>query len=790
MTALTDTLPAAVVGIGRGSPGGGGRALRIAAIPIVALLVALAAALGIVTVQHWAGRAHEAEVLLARLDGQVDRLHSLHERVLDNVRAGTLSPEDAENQHDRQRQFANTLVALARLEPGGPTAGRIRDAYRAYEAAVDEAVQLGLAGQVAEAQDLHRERVDSGFAALTDAIANAGAANHDSAGRARALATGGSIGAMLLATVGIGLLCWLFERTRRTAHLMATEQRALRWSEERFRALVQNASDAIFILAADGTVRYQSPSAEQMLAYQAQEVIAKNIAALLHPDDVAAIERLLAGALRQPGRNITCEARVRHADGTWLQAEAISTNLLDTPAVAGVVVTIRDIRERKDFEARLVHLASHDALTGLFNRRRFEEEVAHQLAQAQRFGTRGALLFLDLDNFKRVNDSLGHRAGDELLCSVAGLLRESLREADVVARLGGDEFAVFLSQADGARAEAAAEQLLQAARGHTHLVGEQVVGTTLSIGIALVPDHGTTVEELLVRADLAMYEAKDSGRNGVCVYAPDRGWEVQLGSRFAWEQRIRDALAQGRFVLHAQPIQQMHLRGIDHYEVLLRMVSEDGELILPGAFLDVAERSGLIRAIDRWVVRQAIHLIAAQRRAHRDVCLEVNLSGKSLGDGELLALIERELAVTGVDPANLVLEITETAAITELTKARKFIDRLKGLGCRFALDDFGVGFSSFSHLKHLPVDYLKLDGSFIRDLAHDSVDQQLVKAMVAVAHGLGKQTIAEFVGDAETVALLREYGVDYAQGYYVGRPGPVAEILAVAAEVKPGSRAA
>lgn len=440
-----------------------------------------------------------------------------------------------------------------------------------------------------------------------------------------------------------------------------------------------------------------------------------------------------------------------------------------------------ELAERKRLESQLTHLATHDPLTNLFNRQCLQEELKRQLAEARRYGSQKALLSLDVDDFRDVNNSLGHFAGDELLIGLAGLLQERLRETDFVARTGGNAFTILLPRTDEHQACTVADHLLDAVRGHTVTIGGEPIRVTASVGIVLIPAHGTTVAECLARAELALLQAKGNGRNCFAVYAYDRDGEARITSRLGWHKRIRDALEKNLFLLDAQPVLHLRSNQIAQYELLLRLVGEGGEVVLPGAFLDVAEQSGLIHDIDRWVVRRAIHLIAEERRAGRDLPLQVNLSAKAFADSQLVPLIEHELAAAAVPPGSLVLEVTETAAITNIQQAQKFVSTLKGLGCQFALDDFGVGFSSFHHLKHLPVDYLKLDGRFIRNIANDPLDQHLVRAMVEVARGLGKETIAEFVGDEETVRLLREYGVGYAQGYYIGRPGALGQPPADAA---------
>ncbi|HWC25106.1 MAG TPA: EAL domain-containing protein, partial [Solirubrobacteraceae bacterium] len=442
----------------------------------------------------------------------------------------------------------------------------------------------------------------------------------------------------------------------------------------------------------------------------------------------------------------------------------------------GRVWSFRDITEQKRFESQLQHLADHDALTGLFNRRRFEQELAREAGVVGRYDGSLAALLLDVDNFKFVNDTLGHRAGDELIRSVAGLLRRRLRTSDILARLGGDEFAVLLPNTRPEYAQLVAADLLELIRRHTAFVGGERVSMTASIGVALLGETDHDGSGLMVDADLAMYEAKTAGRDRFSYYTPERAEQARLEGRYTWVERIRHALEHDGLVLHAQPILELASGRVSQYELLVRMRGRDGALIPPNAFLPSAERLNLVQAIDRRVVEQAIGLIAEHARAGHDLRLEVNLSGRSIGDRELTELIQRELAATGIDPANLIFEVTETAAIANMEAAGEFARKLSELGCRFALDDFGTGFGSFYYLKHLPVSYLKIDGEFIAGMADNETDQLMVKAIVQVARGLGKLTIAEFVGDARTQELLTQYGVDLAQGYHVGRPTDVGRL--------------
>jgi diguanylate cyclase (GGDEF)-like protein len=445
--------------------------------------------------------------------------------------------------------------------------------------------------------------------------------------------------------------------------------------------------------------------------------------------------------------------------------------------VVGRVWSFRDITDRDRFESELLYLADHDVLTGLFNRRRFEQDVARQVAYAARYGTGGAVLLLDLDDFKDVNDTLGHRAGDHLLKEVARLLAERLRSTDVVARLGGDEFALLLPEADEADARVTADAVLEAIRRHRSSFRDRHVRVTASVGIALVNDVDDRGEdEPLGRADVAMYEAKESGRDRCAVYVSQAHRE-SVEARLTMIDRIRGALETDMLQVYCQPILDLRTDRISQYELLLRMVDEDGQILLPKAFLGTAERYGLMNDIDRWVVNQAIALVADREEEGDRLQLEVNLSAKSLSDPQFPEWVEQRLAESGIDTSCLIFEITETAAIANMDEAKNFVNRLTRLGCRFALDDFGAGFGSFHYVKYLPIDYLKIDGDFVRNVTQSSTDQSVVKAIVQLARGLGKKTIAEFVEDDDTVLLLREYGVDYVQGYHVGRPRPVGEVL-------------
>jgi diguanylate cyclase (GGDEF)-like protein/PAS domain S-box-containing protein len=541
---------------------------------------------------------------------------------------------------------------------------------------------------------------------------------------------------------------------------------ARKQAEDRARVL-ETAPDPIVRVDADRRIVLANARTEQLFGYERSELIGRAVEDLFSPSSRSrAADRFHAAIAGAPDRGD--ELVGRRKDGGEV---SVGVTLSSTAGEDGTVVVtciLRDVTERRRFEAELRRLADHDHLTALFNRRRFEEELAAC--------GRGAVLLLDLDRFKYVNDFHGHSAGDEVVRMTGRTLTSVVADDGVVARLGGDEFAILLPGANRVRAEHVAERVLAAVRAQQVTLGTLPVTTTASLGVVPFGHGDAHVDDVLAAADMAMYAAKEAGGNRSYVLDDEDEFVGEMQARLAWAHQIRRALDEDRFVLYWQPIIDLGTGLVTHREVLLRMVGDDGRIIPPGAFIDTAERFDLIQEIDRWVVRAAIRLLAGDPSWEGRI--EVNLSGKSTGDPALTAMIEHELLESGVDPARLVFEITETAAIANMEQARAFAERLKGVGCRFALDDFGAGFSSFYYLKHLPLDYLKIDGDFIRSLTSSDTDQLVVRSMVDIARGMGMKTIAEFVEDAETAEMLRAMGVDYSQGYHHGRPLPVADAVA------------
>ena len=439
--------------------------------------------------------------------------------------------------------------------------------------------------------------------------------------------------------------------------------------------------------------------------------------------------------------------------------------------------TIREAAQKEQQKQQQIsYQASHDALTGLVNRREFERRLGMALDEAQFKPTIHSMLYLDLDQFKIVNDTCGHNAGDALLQQLAATLQAKLRQNDILARLGGDEFGVLLEHCSGEPALRIAETLRLTVAGFRFVWRDKTFSVGVSIGLATFGGEGMSVGDVFSIVDGACYVAKDLGRNRIHVYSPDDTELAERTGQMNWVGRITRALEENRMRLYRQAIVALDGetgRTERHYEVLLRMQDETGRQISPAAFIPAAERYNLMPTIDFWVIRNAFESYAGLSTQSHGCNLSINLSGATLGDERLLPYIREQLQRCAVPPTAVCFEITETTAIAKLASATVLIQELKQLGCRFALDDFGSGMSSFGYLKNLPIDFIKIDGAFVRDVDSDPIDRAMVEAINNIGHVMGIKTIAEFVETEAIAAVLRDLGVDYAQGYYVGRPEPL-----------------
>ncbi len=540
----------------------------------------------------------------------------------------------------------------------------------------------------------------------------------------------------------------------------------------RFRRAFDEAPIGLAMLDLGGRFVQVNRALCAITGYTCEQLEATSLHAITHPADVGQAQLELASALVVGRDGQRSERRLVRADqrSVWVATGlTLLRDVEDRPQ--RLLALIQDIDDRRRYEGRLRYLADHDPLTSLLNRRSFEQELESQVALAERYGGGGAVVVLDLDYFKLINDTLGHDAGDTAIIRTAQVLRSRLRETDVLARFGGDEFAVLLPRADTAKARVVAEELIQALRRETVELSGVARPLAASAGIAMFKSQtSSSGSDVLANADMAMFDAKHAGRDRVSVSAAGEPSVSQTKARVTWAQRIENALERDGFTLLAQPIVDLVTGQANQYELLLRMRDERGELVMPSAFLDTAERLGMVQQIDRWVAERAITLLA-QRGAHGgELTFEVNVSGSSMGDPELLVLIHNELDRTKVPPRRLVIDVAETAVAINTTRAEQFARGLAQLGCRLALDDFGAGYGSFYYLKHLPFDFIKIDGEFVSACCTNETDRLLITAIVEVVNGLGKRTIAELVGDDDTARVLQRLGVDYGQGFHLGRP--------------------
>jgi len=554
---------------------------------------------------------------------------------------------------------------------------------------------------------------------------------------------------------------------------LETEQ-ALKESEARFLEIVESAHDLAWAMDQEGRWTYVNPAAAAIYGYKPEKLIGQSFKDIVHPDHVQNDWFIFQQVLN--GKQFMLHETVhRCADGSErVMSFNIKPRMDKERNIIGAMGTARDITEQKQHQRQLEYFAEHDALTGLYNRHRFQNELERAVGRIGRGAPFHGLIYIDLDNFKYINDTVGHLAGDKLLVEVATVLKERLRHGDVLARFGGDEFTVLLQGIDAEKLRIAAESFCRLLAAQIFAHAANTFNLSASIGATLLDDLTAVSGDYLGQADLACTIAKSRGRNQFHIYEAADKSKAVMAADVGWANRIRNALENGDFTMHYQPILRVSDQRVAHYEALLRLRSDanNGELIAPWGFLPAAERFGLMHAIDHWVVTHVISRMGELSREDACPSMAINLSGSIFEDRKLLPIISEALQQYRVPPTRLIFEITEREAVSHFIDAKVFIGELKEMGCSIALDDFGSGFSSYRYLKMLPVDYLKIDGSFVQRLASEPTDQALVKSVNEVAHALGKQTIAEFVEDERALRLLRNYGVDYAQGYYLGQPTP------------------
>ncbi len=574
---------------------------------------------------------------------------------------------------------------------------------------------------------------------------------------------------LIVGAMALGLLALLFAAFSGASRLLASQNRQLRRSEQRFRSLVQNSADVDMVLRADGRIAYESPAVERVLGYRAEDRTGQPAFDIVHPDDRDFGEQLLSGVMRTPGAQLSGELRARHADGSWRLIEAVLKNLLADPAVDGVVVNYRDITTRKTLEEELRRQAFHDSLTGLANRALFADRLDHALSRTRRFGHPLAVLFIDLDDFKTVNDSLGHGEGDQLLVAVAERLRGAVRAADTIARMGGDEFAVLVEDpADAGAPVEVARRLLANLEAPFERAGKELF-VHASVGVAASTSKSQTADELLRNADVSMYTAKSNGKNRVEVFQP--AMHTAALARLALKGDLERALERGEFVLLYQPIMRLGTGQVAGVEALLRWHHPRRGVVGPTEFIPVAEETGLIIPLGRWVLERACRQAKAwDVDATRPLTMSVNVSGRQMQQPEFVDEVAQALALTGLEPARLTLELTESVLMQDAEAATATLGELKHLGVRLAIDDFGTGYSSLSYLRRFPIDELKIDRSFVASMCNGPEQRAVVLSIIKLGETLHLETVAEGIEEPGQLADLQTLGADLGQGYYFAKP--------------------
>jgi diguanylate cyclase (GGDEF)-like protein/PAS domain S-box-containing protein len=577
----------------------------------------------------------------------------------------------------------------------------------------------------------------------------------------------------------------LTERKCHEEMLLASEA-ALGAEKERMHVTLYSIADGVVCTDEAGNITLMNPAAEDMTGWIQNQAYGHPLEEILHIIDLAS-----GATIENPVRNCLIEKRTFHLqDGAALLARNGSKrDIQDSAApirtadgnVVGAVLVFQDVTRLRTIQRESEFNATHDALTLLPNRRELEVRLEETIQRAVATGVDSTVCFLNLDRFKVINDAAGHAAGDLLLKTVGHLLTKSVRGSDLVVRLGGDQFAVVLFGCDEDRAEGTLEKMREGIDALQFRWEDREFRISASIGVvAITPE--SSVPAVMQQADVACYAAKHAGGNRISIYRPglSDGHERHLELQAAAD--IRDAISENRFTLFAQKIMATGEAQTPRFELLLRMIGRDGKIVPPAHFIPAAERFELMADVDRWVLNRVLHHHAEQLRAIPEVQLCINLSGNSLNDPRFLPFLLDTLKHSVLPPTALTLEITETSLINNLSKAGAIIEQLRSVGCKIALDDFGIGLSSFSYLRHFKVDFIKIDGSFIRDITHSAVDFAIVKAINNIAHEIHSQTIAEFVEDESIMARVRELGIDFAQGYGLGRPEPIEQIFIWAAQ--------
>ncbi len=592
-----------------------------------------------------------------------------------------------------------------------------------------------------------------------------------------------------LGLMGAFVLLFVIRMAGATIEQKEDAEASMRVSEERFRSLVQNSTDTTFVMGAEGRILYASPATISLFGRDPDDVLGMRATDLVHPEDRGRVEVQLAALVTTVMVTEPIQFRVEHADGTYRYAEAVVSNLRDNPSVAGYVGNLRDITERKEAESQLLHVALHDPLTGLPNRTLILDRADQMLVRSRREYRPVAALFVDLDNFKDINDSLGHDAGDKVLQAVAHRFVGILRESDTVGRLGGDEFVVLAEGASlGAGPEMVAERLHDALREPFRIEGYASVSLTVTASIGIAGGQRNSASELLRDADIALYRAKALGKNRSALFQPEM--QTAVLDRIELDADLRSALAEEQFFLLYQPVFDLDHVDVSGVEALLRWRHPVRGVVAPDQFIPMLEESGLIVEVGRWVLLEACRQAAQWHRRGFHLSMSVNVSMRQLEIHAFVDHIKEALAVTGLDPTTLVIEITESTLMRDADATVRRLREIKDLGVQVAIDDFGTGYSSLAYLRQFPVDALKIDRSFIAAMADSPESGALIHTLVELGRTLGLETLAEGIEDNDQLAKLQAEQCDRGQGFLFSKPIEAEAIEAFLLESAETSRAA
>ena len=564
---------------------------------------------------------------------------------------------------------------------------------------------------------------------------------------------------------------------------ISTAEKKLSREKERAQVTLHSIGDAVITTDSKGFIKYMNALAEELTEVHLAQVLNKKISKLF-----SIISERDEKVLKNPVLEVLFLKSTQSSDGyTRMVMPSDSSYAIEYTAspifdkekfLAGVVLVFRDVSEMRAMALQLGYQASHDELTGLINRREFENRIEMALMSARNEDLHHAMCYLDLDQFKVVNDTCGHIAGDELLRQLSALLKAAVRSGDTLARLGGDEFGVLYMSCSIEKAKELAEKLRAIVNDFQFHWENKTFAVGVSIGLVAVDKH-SNLHGLLSTADSACYVAKDEGRNRIHVFNNNDKMIAEREGEMQWVHKITSALEDGRFEVYCQKMMGFAPSAPQHFEMLIRMLDEEGKIVPPLAFIPAAERYNLMTLVDRWMINHSFSAIKKllKESSHSNLMFSINVSAQSLCDDDFLPYVTQLLKQAEINPSLICFEVTETSAIINLTRAQNFIKELKAMGCHFSLDDFGSGLSSFSYLKNLKVDFLKIDGAFVRDIVDDPIDRAMVESINQVGHIMGIKTIAEYVESAEILALLKEMGVDYVQGYEIAKPVPMSEIV-------------